>query len=74
VGLFADAYAMSPCQRSQVVDVAIRRQRNSALTMKAAAEADSVFRRWWDEGVKDKLPRAETWLMENAAALRRALQ
>jgi hypothetical protein len=74
VGLFADAYGMSPGQRSQVVDAAIRRQRNSALTMKAAAEADPVFRRWWDEGLKDRLPRAESWLTENAAALRRVLQ
>ncbi|PNI09075.1 aminoglycoside phosphotransferase family protein [Arthrobacter sp. AFG7.2] len=73
VRLFADAYGMSAGQRSQVVDAAIRRQRNSALTMKAAAEADPVFRRWWDQGLKDRLPRAGTWLAENAGALRKAL-
>lgn len=49
-------------------------QRNSALTMKAAADADPVFRRWCDDSVKDRLPRAEAWLAENAAALRRTLQ
>lgn len=74
VRIFADAYGMDDVQRSQIVDVALRRQRNSAITMKAAAETDSVFRRWWDEGMKDKLPRAERWLNANAASLREALK
>jgi len=29
--------------------------------MRAAAEADPLFRRWWDGGVKDLMPRAERW-------------
>jgi hypothetical protein len=74
VRIFADAYRMDEVQRSQVVDVALRRQRNSAITMKAAAETDPVFRRWWDEGVREKLPRAESWLNANAASLREALK
>lgn len=74
VRIFADAYEMDAVQRSQIVDVALRRQRNSAITMKAAAETDPVFRRWWDEGMKDKLPRAESWLNANAAPLREALK
>jgi hypothetical protein len=31
-------------------------------SFRAAAERDPVFRRMWDEGVKDRLPRAETWI------------
>ena len=63
-----------PVHSTAIVDAALRRQRNSAITMKAAADADPVFRRWWDEGMKDKLPRAEQWLNANAAALRTALK
>ncbi|MHA7284442.1 phosphotransferase enzyme family protein [Arthrobacter sp. TMS2-4] len=74
VRIFADAYGMNALQRSQIVDVALRRQRNSAITMKAAADSDPVFRRWWDEGLKDKLPRADRWLTANAASLRTALR
>ena len=73
VRIFADAYGMDAVQRGGIVDAALRRQRNSAITMKAAAETDPVFGRWWDEGLKDKLPRAESWLTANAEALRRAL-
>jgi hypothetical protein len=73
VRIFADAYGMDAVQRGGIVDAALRRQRNSAITMKAAAETDPVFRRWWDEGLKDKLPRAESWLTANAEALRKAL-
>ncbi|GAB3536180.1 phosphotransferase [Arthrobacter tecti] len=74
VRLFTDAYGMNELQRSQVVEVALRRQRNSAITMKAAAQTDPVFRRWWDEGIKDRLPRAEAWLHANAASLRAVLK
>lgn len=74
VRVFADAYGMDEAQRGQVVDAAVRRQRNSAVTMKAAAEADPVFLRWWNEGVKDMLPRAEAWLETHEASLRDALR
>jgi hypothetical protein len=32
------------------------------LTSRGAAEADPVFRRFWQQGVKDRMPRAEAWL------------
>ncbi|WAP53220.1 aminoglycoside phosphotransferase family protein [Arthrobacter sp. ATA002] len=73
VRIFADAYGMDEVQRSGIVDAALRRQRISAVTMRAAAESDPVFRRWWDEGMKDKLSRAESWLTAHAPALREAL-
>jgi hypothetical protein len=73
VRLFADAYGMNAEQRTTLVDVAIQRGRNASLTAKAAADADPVFRRWWDEGVKDRMPRAEAWLSDNADLIRAAL-
>jgi hypothetical protein len=66
VRLFADAYGMPPGMRAQVVPLAVHRARNSTVTMRAAAVADPVFRRWWETGVKDRLPRAEQWLQAEA--------
>ncbi len=73
VRAFADAYGMTIEQRAQVIPVANRMVANFALTSRAAAEVDPVFRRWWDEGVKDRLPRAVEWLTTESEALRAAL-
>ncbi len=73
VRLFADAYGMTARQREQVVPAAVERARRSHVTMRAAAAVDPVFRRWWDEGVKDRMPRAEAWLAAQSAHLRAAL-
>jgi hypothetical protein len=69
VRLFADAYGMTEEMRAQVVPTALRRARNSTATMRAAAEADPVFRRWWVGGTRERLPRAEAWLQEEAGRL-----
>ena len=66
VRLFADAYGMDPGRRAAVVPTAVQRARNATLTMRAAAEVDPVFRRWWDEGLEDRLPRAERWIAAHA--------
>jgi Ser/Thr protein kinase RdoA (MazF antagonist) len=66
VRTFADAYQMSAGQRARVVPTAIRRAANVTLTMRAAAEADPVFRRWWDDGLENRLRRAESWLAREA--------
>ena len=73
VRVFADAYGMTPGQRALVVPAAMRRARNTELTMQAAAEADPVFRRWWDEGVKDRIPRAQAWLAQEGHRINAAL-
>jgi hypothetical protein len=39
------------------------------LTARAAAEADPVFRGFWEQGAKDELPRAEAWLRETGPAI-----
>jgi aminoglycoside phosphotransferase (APT) family kinase protein len=63
VRLFADAYDMTADMRVRVVPLAMRRARNATLTMRSAAQVDPVFRRWWDQGVGDRLLRAEAWLL-----------
>ena len=73
VRLFADGYGLSRDQRAAVVPVAVQRARNLQVTMRAASEADAVFSRWWHEGLKYRLPRAEQWLAEESERLERAL-
>jgi hypothetical protein len=73
VRAFADAYGMTAEQRAHVIPVANRMVANFALTSRAAAEVDPVFRRWWDEGLKDRMPRAVEWLARQSAALEAAL-
>ena len=36
---------------------------------RASAELDPVFRKLWEDGAKDQLPRAEAWLCEAAPAI-----
>lgn len=71
--LFADAYGMSAGQRHRVVPLAIQRSKNSLVTMGAAAAVDPVFRAWWNQGVKDRLVRAERWLAAEAPRIAAAL-
>jgi hypothetical protein len=52
-----------------VVPTALKRARGSTATMRSAAEADPVFRRWWEGGTRDLLPRAEAWLQGEADRL-----
>lgn len=73
VRLFADAYGMTDKQREQVVPAAVARAKNAHISMRAAADVDPVFKRWWDEGAKHRMPRAEAWLGRESAALQRAL-
>jgi hypothetical protein len=74
VRAFADAYGMTPEQRTQLVPLALRRAHDSPLVMRAAAEADPVFRRWWDAGLEPRLRRAEAWLRAEAPRLEAALR
>ena len=73
VRIFADAYGLDRAQRAALVPVAVTRSRNAHITMRLAAEADPVFKRWWDEGVKDRMPRAEQWLEQEAGHIRSVL-
>ena len=73
VRIFADAYGLDRAQREALVPAAVTRSRNAHVTMRLAAEVDPVFKRWWDEGVKDRMPRAEQWLGREADHIRSAL-
>ncbi|WP_433324443.1 phosphotransferase enzyme family protein [Spirillospora sp. CA-294931] len=69
VALFADAYGMSGPQRRELVPLATRMVRRFHRTARAAAGADPVFRRLWDEHVKERMPRAEAWLAREGPSL-----
>ncbi|RCG21918.1 aminoglycoside phosphotransferase family protein [Sphaerisporangium album] len=69
VALFADAYGMTGRQREVLVPAAARMIGRFHVNMRAAAEVDPVFRRFWDEGAKDRLPRAEAWIHEHGPAI-----
>ncbi|MDP9441682.1 MAG: aminoglycoside phosphotransferase family protein [Actinomycetota bacterium] len=73
VRVFADAYGLTREQRALVGPVAVQRARNSHVAMRAAADVDPVFSRWWKEGVKDRMPRAEQWVAEESERMDRAL-
>lgn len=60
--VFAEAYGLSGGLRAQLVPFAIDMVRRFHRSTRAAAQIDPVFRRMWEEGVKDRMPRAEAWI------------
>lgn len=73
IRVFADAYGMDQAQRAAILPTAVLRATNRTLTMRAAAEVDPVFGRWWDQSLKDSMPRAERWMTDNADRLQQRL-
>lgn len=71
--VFADAYGMDDRQRAQVIPAAVDRVHRAYLGMRAAARVDPVFARWWADGVRDRMPRAQAWLEQERAALHAVL-
>jgi Phosphotransferase enzyme family len=69
VAMFADAYGMTASQRRAVIPAATHMIGRFHVNMRAAAEVDPVFKRFWDEGVKDRLPRAESWIHDEGPAI-----
>jgi hypothetical protein len=74
VRIVADAYGLTQEQRALVVPTALQRAANSLPAMHAAAQADAVFRSWWEGGLEQKLLRAQEWLGDEAAHIDAALQ
>ena len=64
---------MTAQQRQDLVPVMLRMARRYHLSARAAADADPVFRRFWEEGAKDELPCAQAWLEQAAPAVAAAL-
>jgi aminoglycoside phosphotransferase (APT) family kinase protein len=69
VAVFADAYGMTAQQRAELAPFAIEMARRYYENSRASAELDPVFRKLWEDGAKDMLPRAEAWLREAAPAI-----
>ncbi|MEO3813026.1 aminoglycoside phosphotransferase family protein [Sphaerisporangium sp. B11E5] len=66
VALFADGYGMSTRQRQALMPAAKAMVARFHTGMRAAAEVDPVFARYWAEGAKDRLPRAHAWIRDHA--------
>ncbi len=69
VAVFVDAYRLGEQQREELVPLLRERTRRSHQWARAAAEKDPVFRRFWDNGVKDRMPRAESWIDREGPAI-----
>ena len=66
VAVFADAYGMTARQRADLAPFAVEMARRYHEDSRVSAELDPVFRKLWEDGGKDMLPRAEAWLREAA--------
>jgi hypothetical protein len=73
IRVFSDAYGMNRELRQQLVPFAVRRAHYAHLSARAAAEKDPIFQGLWEQGVKDRMPRAEQWWAENQAAIAQAI-
>jgi hypothetical protein len=60
--VFADAYGLEDDLRRRLVPFATDMVRRFHRSARAAAGSDPVFRRMWEEGVEDRMPRAEAWI------------
>jgi hypothetical protein len=69
VAVFADAYGMTARHRAELAPFAVDMARRYHEDSRASAELDPVFRKLWEDGAKDELPRAEVWLREAAPAI-----
>jgi aminoglycoside phosphotransferase (APT) family kinase protein len=69
VAVFADAYGMTAQQRVELAPFAVEMARRYHEDSRASAELDPVWRRLWEEGARDRLPRAEAWLGAAAPAI-----
>jgi hypothetical protein len=69
VAVFVDTYGLDAEQRRAVVPTIRLRARRSHEWARAAADADALFRSFWDKGVKDRMPRSEAWIEREGPAI-----
>ena len=69
VAVFADAYGLTGAQRAALVPLAARVIHRYHVGARAAARHDPVFRRMWERGVRDRMPRAEAWIAAEGPAI-----
>jgi hypothetical protein len=60
---------MTARNRAELAPFAVDLARRYHEGSRASAELDPVFRRLWEDGAKDVLPRAEAWLRAAAPAI-----
>ncbi|MGW9348955.1 phosphotransferase enzyme family protein [Nocardiopsis flavescens] len=69
VSVFVDAYGLTGRRRAELVPLATRMIHRFHTSARAAADRDPVFHRLWEEGVKDRMPRAESWIAREGPAI-----
>ena len=69
VAVFADAYGMTAKHRADLAPFAVEMARRYHEDSRASAQLDPVFRKLWEDGAKDMLPRAEAWLRDAAPSI-----
>ena len=74
VAVFAGAYGMTAQHRAELAPFAVEMARRYHEDSRASAKLDPVFRKLWQDGAKDMLPRAEAWLRDAAPAITARLE
>jgi hypothetical protein len=69
VAVFADAYGMTARQRAELAPLAVDIAHHYHEESRASAKLDPVWRKMWEDGGKEVLPRAEAWVREMAPAI-----
>jgi hypothetical protein len=73
VAIFADVYGLDAKRRQALAPLLRERARQSHLWAQAAAQADPLFRHFWETVSQVRLPRAEAWLDREGPAIARRL-
>jgi hypothetical protein len=60
---------MTARHRAELAPFAVDMARRYHEDSRASAELDPAFRKLWEDGAKDELPRAEAWLRKAAPAI-----
>ena len=69
IAVFADAYGLTARHRAELAPFAVELARRYHEDSRVSAELDPVYRKLWEAGAKDELPRAEAWVRETAPAI-----
>jgi len=69
VAVFADAYGLDASSRARLVPTIVGMVGRFHRGARAAAERDPVFARLWEEGVRERMPRAEAWIAREGPAI-----
>jgi hypothetical protein len=71
VAVFVDTYGLDIGQRQALVPLMRERAQRSHVWARAAAESDPLFRQFWENGNKYRMPRAEQWIEREGPEINR---